>query len=286
MGHFQLKRREEPHEALPRILGWCVAEASEQVARGHLGAHEARKRIREARSCLALGRESLGQPGRRLGALLRDAAHRLAPVRDADALIEVVDELFKEPLGGLGRRELQTLRRAAFANRAKLRPGLQTELESAADAIAAARSQLRELEPIGGWTRMLDGHVRSLRRAREAWRVARRTRDDEDLHAWRKRLKEVRHQLEILTPALEPVLGGWAEAHHEVSDLLGRHRDLGTLRDLSRPLPHARELRKPLEHERGRLVDRALVMGERLHALGPDEQVASLEKWLRAWRRP
>jgi CHAD domain-containing protein len=285
MSQFRIERDESPGEALPRILGWCVDAAAEEIARGHAGAHEARKRLREARSCLALGRVSLGTERDRLEEPLRNAAHRLAPVRDADALVELIDELGDDPIDGLQPSHLRALHAAALAHRALLRAGLAVELDNAGREVAAARELLSELSPTGGWKRLLSGHARELRRACAAWRRAERTRDDDDLHSWRKRLKVARHQVEILSPALEPVLEGWADAYHKASDLLGRHRDLGTLRDLAQPLPQAKAMRAVLVHERERLVKKALELGERLHAVDPDEQAGAIAGWLRSWQK-
>jgi CHAD domain-containing protein len=279
-------RNESPSEALRRLLRARVEAAEDAIADGHSGAHEARKRLREARACVALAREVLPRAQRRrLRELLREAAHSLTPLRDADALLERLGELRSDPPDGVEREDLALVRPVLAECREEARRGASETLTAARGALAAAGVEIAGLAVSGGWRRVLVGHAHSLWRARSAWRAAAREPTDERLHEWRKRLKDLRHQALILSPAMPEVLVGWADAWHEGSDLLGEHRDLGALIKAFRRTRGATALAAALAQRRGRRAKRALALGERLHRIDPEEHAALALHWLRSWQR-
>ena len=55
---------------------------------------------------------------------------------------------------------------------------------------------------------------------------------DEKLHEWRKRVKDLRYQLELLEPVWPDVMKATAEQANVLSDLLGDDHDLAVLREL------------------------------------------------------
>ena len=58
---------------------------------------------------------------------------------------------------------------------------------------------------------------------------ARRQPSDENLHEWRKRLKDLLYQLRLLQAAWPTVLGAYVQEAHRLADLLGDDHDLTVL---------------------------------------------------------
>lgn len=147
--------------------------------------HEARKLIKKLRAVLRLARK-MAAPAKLkpVAAHLREAAHRLGPLRDAEVLRTTVRELKKreepapppmsagDPASAL--REARThLRRAEMAVR---------KLTAAEWDAAGLKAGLRRL----------------YKRSCQAMRRAGKSMSDDDLHLWRRRTKDLYYSLELL----------------------------------------------------------------------------------------
>lgn len=83
--------------------------------RVHEGIHQARKAIRRTRAMLSLGANTLGPGARLIDRRLRKVNRRLSPLRDAHALVEVLDRL------GGKTRSIPTLEMLLHARRIAMR---------------------------------------------------------------------------------------------------------------------------------------------------------------------
>src|SRR4051812_11402980 len=89
---------EDVGEAVRSVVRNCILAAQQQLAPRIEDVHEARKRLREARSCLRLARAGLsGHDQEQLTGALREASTRLSALRDAEALAERLLELERDP---------------------------------------------------------------------------------------------------------------------------------------------------------------------------------------------
>ncbi|MBV8735604.1 MAG: CHAD domain-containing protein [Solirubrobacterales bacterium] len=126
----------------------------------------------------------------------------------------------------------------------------------------------------GGWRAIEEGLVLSYKRGREAFARARRGGSMEDLHEWRKRVKDLWHHQRLLAPVGGPGVQGEAKDAHRLSDLLGDDHDLALLRqELTRgkmavpvDLDAVVEL---IDHQRTELQREAIAIGERVYADSP-----------------
>lgn len=234
--------------------------------------HEARRTLKRARALLRLcetGPREL--TARRIREGLRDAARRLSPLRDVEASLEVA----LDPGAGQGlppglMEALERSRDAAQAtlDQGGLAKGIRQEL-------SALRKEVEALRGAGEPGEVVGRVGEAYRRAREAWQAARVTPRGELLHTLRKRGKDLRHQVEWLSPAWPPVLGAWGEELHALTDDLGALQDLRILRTVAREVVPpgdrqalARALRD-LRRESRRGRRRALARGRRLFAEEP-----------------
>lgn len=96
----------------------------------------------------------------------------------------------------------------------------------------------------------------------------------EDLHAWRKRVKDLWYHQRLLAPIGGPAVRGQAKDAHRLSDLLGDDHDLAMLgQELTRgemPVPvDLGAVVKLIDHRRSELQREAIAIGERVYADSP-----------------
>jgi len=253
-------------------LDRAIAELSEGINSDPARAvHEARKAIKQERALLRLARGTL-RPGqrRRENAALREAARALSQTRDADVLPATVERLAERFAGQLPARTFTTIAR-------QLTPRRQPQPldHGAVGELGAIRLRVEEWElRRGGWSAIQSGLESSYRRGRRALRRARGSRSSEDLHAWRKRVKDLWYQERLLAEVCGPAVDGHAREAHWVADLLGEDHDLELLRGAlrERPMPAAVDVEAVLaliEHRRDELQREAFALGARLFAERP-----------------
>jgi CHAD domain-containing protein len=192
--------------------------------------HDARKALKKERSLLRLARATLVPRERRHeAAVLREAARRLSGTRDADVMVAALEEF-----DGIGPRQ------AFAAARAHLIAQRDSErvrsLESGVAAVVAIdlRTARREIDELrlrrGGWAGLAPGLSRTYRRGRAAFKLASADPTPQNLHDWRKRVKDLWYHLRLLRPVSKPTMRGQADETHRLSELLGDDHDLWVLR--------------------------------------------------------
>jgi hypothetical protein len=179
--------------------------------------HETRKSLKRLRALLRLLEDELGERAfARESALLRDAGRRLARARDAEVMVNTLDDLIARGPGKLARR--RGVRR--------LRARLLAEREAAAEAMLAdhvmrarvlgdlrmLRARVAEWRlPDPGGIELVEPALKRLyrqgrrRRLRAAGGPGERTRA---MHLWRKRVKDLRYAAEMLDRASDEPRGG------------------------------------------------------------------------------
>ena len=227
-GKLRLRRNAPLRDALlsafANVLGHAKRSATNPGDDPERSVHDYRKSIRRARSVVALLRPALGKKTTRaFAAELADAFRATGALRDADVLAATLAALAGDDAG-------------LFVEAAEITARMGASRPSdPAGVLAAAIPILRRLPaalevslPRDYSTSDLEeGVERGYRRAQEALRRAQVSRTDVDFHFWRKRVKELRYQVELLastgTPPLkarEKELGILARELGEVTDLL------------------------------------------------------------------
>lgn len=108
-----------------------------------------------------------------------------------------------------------------------------------------------------------------------------------DFHAWRKRVKDMRHQMEFLAPLWPEVVVGTAMTLERLGNILGEDNDMAELTHLLDmrpdlcPNPRERSLFRALASQRrGELQVAAEILGRRVYAERPDSLTARFgEYW-------
>ena len=185
--------------------------------------HDFRKSLRRARSVVALLRPALGRTAADgLVEELRRAFRVTGDLRDSDVLTTTLASLSDEdPELFVEAAEIAARLGAAPAKAPdkvlmEVIPILR-RLPAALEVTLPREYSTPDLE---------NGLARSYRRAQRAWLDANRSRSDPDFHGWRKRVKELRYQVELLASTgsrslktREKPLGDLARDLGEATDL-------------------------------------------------------------------
>jgi len=259
-------------QAVSGVVGYALAVCSDQDP--VRAVHEHRKAIRRARAVLALAQRIAGaQAVEPLVQALRDALQATSRLRDKAVLRGSLRLLRRvpglkdacrsvEPLLASPLRSARSVRsvRAALARAS----ALVTDLPARFDSVLPARIPLEQLEA---------ALARSYRRARRGRRDTERTGAHEDLHRWRRRVKELRYQLELLDSAGIPAARRAERELDALAEELGAVTDLavlGAFLDTCAPRARARaaRLRAGVDRLSARRTRRALAGSERFFAPG------------------
>ena len=192
--------------------------------------HEARKRCKSTRGLARLVRPALADDFGRFDRTVRDAANQLSALRDAHAIVSTFDALLAAHPGD---ERLQAARRR------------QIELAAAAthdavtlddDRISTARTLLAEARDASArWTipRSFDTIERGIavtyRQGRRGLRRVQADPSDHEFHEWRKAVKYLWYQVQLVHEAAPSVLGPLADELDVLAEVLGDDHDLAVL---------------------------------------------------------
>jgi CYTH domain-containing protein/CHAD domain-containing protein len=192
--------------------------------------HEARKRCKWSRGLARLVQPSLGDDFRWFDRTVRDAANQLSALRDAHAIVATFDALLAaepdDPVLAAARRRQAEI--SAEATREAVASGderIATALTMLADARAASsRWKIRRPSDT-----LEDAIEATYRRGRSALRRVRADPTDQEVHEWRKAVKYLWYQVQLLRDAAPSVLGPLADDLDVLAENLGNDHDVAVL---------------------------------------------------------
>ena len=227
---YGLTFEDDPAESVERVRREQLEAAAEVLDADEdpvEAIHDARKRIKKTRALLRLARPGMKPKAyRRLNRALRDTGRGMSGSRDADVLVETVDDLAER----FARRAPKTFFagvRQPLANHAQA-------LRKDADAVGARRGPARTR---GGRVAAARPRRRRARRRAQAdlrprprgLRAADRKPTTTNLHEWRKRVKDLWYQQRLLEDTWPGVMKAQAKEAKKLSKLLGEDHDLAVL---------------------------------------------------------
>lgn len=258
-----------------------------------LAVHEARKSMKRLRAVLRMIRDELGEEHyRRENLLLRNTARLIGPVRDSAVLVETVATIRSQFATHLRRSAFETLESSLTRRHLEAQASLVEDPVALRHVVYALRSararyrvwpaeadpeKTRRARPVAhSFDTLRGGLLRTYRRGRKEMRIAEAEPSAHNFHWWRKRVKYLRHQMELLRPMFPEVLDGYIVALDQLGDLLGEEHDLAELVALVSELPElcadAAEvtlITALAEHRRSELQSEALVIGHKVYAESP-----------------
>ncbi|HVT36954.1 MAG TPA: CHAD domain-containing protein, partial [Nevskiaceae bacterium] len=244
------------------------------------------------RAALRLLRPRLGERRYRAENLaLRDAGRRLAPLRNAKALLEAYQDFCRRQAKQIAALPLGPLQQQLRAQLARTRRAQHGH----ADATGAAARDLRAvcLRMQGLRLRSLPSLVPALhqlyRKCRRAMHRARKANTAQALHEWRKQVKYLAHALDALGDASGRHLRRRAE---KLADQLGDEHDLVLLSEALDQTTSAldaavlAQLHALIDRRRARLRQSAFRLGARAFRRKPRRYARKLRRRLAAESQP
>jgi CHAD domain-containing protein len=295
---FCFKRRESVAKAIRRLGRERTQEALNCVkdCRQAEAIHCVRKDIKKTRAVLKLVRADLPTKAyRRQTKLLREAAHHLAPTRDAYVITKALKDLTAHFKGQLAPGALRHIRMP-------LQNALQEETKRFAKQKTARsvkrllRRTAKEFDHLAvdrkGWKAIGAGVNASYREGRRAYQAALEDSKPENLHEWRTRAKELWYQVGLLRRIWPEQMDATAEELEALGEFLGDDHDLFMLQQAIGERragdSHVRELeilRGLIDERQRELRAEAMALGARFYTEKPSAFCNRLAGYWRIWRR-
>lgn len=250
-------------------LSRVVARALGHAGDRHRGIHQARKAIRRLRSLLALVQADFGAALTPADRALRQLGLQLSPLRDAHVVIAAVAKLAK--MANAHAADWNELSQQLIAQRDTLLATALADDPQFARRRAEVRAIAKAIAQLP-WAQVSTEHIeaavaRSQQRAGRAERKAHQRASAQRIHRWRRRLRRLRMQCELLDslrvtlgqlprqPAARPLRKIIKTLNHR-ADQLGWQQDLAVLRAAIDNLPEPLDptTRKRLTHD----IERAM----------------------------
>ena len=295
---FKFKRKESTTKALRRLFTNRV-----DAALGHIhecetldAVHAVRKEIKKLRALMRLMRAGLRKGDFRAAMChLKEAARQFGPARDAHVTFQALGLVLGHFKGRLGPRTFADfrppLRRACQEEEKRLR-----RKHLAAHVSRLLRRAQKRIEALSlrdeGWPVLGSGVKSSYRSGRKAWQQALAERIPENLHEWRKLVKELGYQLRLFCPIWPEQLDAALRELEMLGEALGEDHDLYMLTEAVKnnctagaPANELEALCGLITQRQDKLRRQALALGARFYAEKPSLFCRRLSDYWHLWRR-
>lgn len=307
----KLSGKAEDERAYRLQAGEFIPDGIRRIARGQLddaseglgktsdrkigdAVHETRKSLKRLRASVRVARAPLGdQRYAKENADFRETGRLLSGARDSKVLIETLDGLNERAADEISSEATAVLRSRLEDEHklalAKLR-GDRTVVDSVLAKLKSARRRTaRWTFESDGFDALAPGLERIYRRGRRRMRAAAAEPSTENLHEWRKRVKDFWHACQIVRPASPKRLRKLGKRAHHLSDLLGTDHDLAVLSDYVEAHPYCFAddetrwgLQALIDRRRQSLQQEAFKVGMDIFKQQPKRFVRKLE---RGWQK-
>ncbi len=293
---YELKPRKPADAELSRIVTKEFQKAREELDGGtpipntDEAVHEARKSVKKIRAVLRLLQADLGKNYHIQNQRLRDIAHQLSVLRDAEAMAEIFNAL-RAHYPRIVTSSISTMVRRGFLRRkrattARVHP--DRVLPRAARALSqSANATTRQIRRVAGRAAISAGVLRGYRRARKAMADAHAQPNDAQFHVWRRRVKDHAYHVRLLEGLSARALTR-ARRLKRLETWLGDDHNLALMRATILEAPprfgDARATAVVLgcvAKYQAMLRRRALKLGDRLFTTRPRVFRDSIDRWLR-----
>jgi CHAD domain-containing protein len=290
---YELRQDETVGDGIQRIVchqieGAIRASRAEQNGKGS-PVHETRKHLKKARAALRLTAGEI-DPGvwKREDRCLRKVGQLISEVRDAEVRLQTVRQL----------REFARGKKRSFRETEEL---LAFELDSFLAAFSEWPEEAKQLltqllDRLRAWP-LDDLSCKQLRkcvqktykRGRQALEAATEKTSTKNLHAFRKRAKELWYQLRILRPLAPAVFNELSDELKSIGEYLGQIHDLAFVAERLSSIGSARKqgdriLNALIDSREKELERTAIALGERFYAERPRQFARRLSQYFSEWQ--
>ena len=296
---YQFKAQESIPVGIKRIAREQIGQALKQLKAAdnnkEEAVHESRKRLKEIRALLRLVREPLGKKTyRRENECFRDAGRQLSDVRDAQVLIKTLDKLAEHCPDS-------TLSDAFTTIRGELKDHYSLVYQQAIEqgnnvsvvtnTLKTARKRIDDwtIEP-DDWSALSPGLKKVYKQGYKDFEQAGEQPTAENLHEWRKRVKDLWYHVRILSPIWSEMMGELADQLHDLSNYLGDDHDLAVLKEFitdrsqAKDSPGLNVLTALIERRRLQLQSEAQLLGQRIYTEKAKDFVNRIGEYWQTWQ--
>lgn len=295
---YRLRRDESIPTGLRRLARKELSAASEELRRGDPPSdeaiHEARKGLKKVRVLLQLVEADDGGGLKKGPKRLRAVNRSLSQLRDADAMLQVLDKLRNRNRHLFDDRTIARVRRRLSA--------FKREITQAAERDGAWPEAVNELKKVRrsakGWRpahcgfRTLGEGIRlSYTRGRNAMDRARRTGKAEDYHEWRKEMKALWYKLRLLeecSPRVKHDVGVLHQAEMWLGDehnLVVFCAEISKDASICNGLVDLSRLKLTVNHFQCDLRQKAIARADTIYRRKPGAYVRAMKRAWKTWRR-
>ncbi|MEZ6062677.1 MAG: CHAD domain-containing protein [Planctomycetaceae bacterium] len=297
---FRIRRHETvPHavrriakDQIDRAIKAIDCEGDDRVET----VHQVRKHCKMIRGLIRLVRPAFQGTYRRENLWYRDTARLLSEIRNADSSLECLAELAEHHRGQAGEELLVRIReRFIELNHHACRTPFDAEqpLREFRRRMQAGRRRVTSWKiPDRGWKTISTGLRFTYQRCRVTMKSARSDASEDNLHEWRKCVKDHWYHSRILTPIWPEEMEHRCLIAGKLAEDLGRLHDLSLLRQIlrqnSKHLCEAADrkpLRKLIQQRHTELCRNAFSVGRRLFGEKPKQMSKRFRVYWNAWQQ-
>ncbi|EEF59500.1 CHAD domain-containing protein [Pedosphaera parvula] len=280
---------DELRRAARRQARCAVRHLKERNARGvGESVHEARKNLKKIRGLIRLVRANLGKKFyNKENRSFRDIAKVLSARRDVEVLIKTLKKFRSAHRFAASNPALTKLHKSLIKQEKEVAGKMKHESKQVLKNLKSARRRTKDW-PIGKIKRsdLCIGFKATYRRGRRAFQKARTQPSPENLHEWRKRVKDLGYHFALLKQFGSKRLGSYCTDLTLLGDRLGDDHDLvmlATAVQANLPTPHEfATISKSIDASRKPLQKSVFRLGKKLYAEIPKTFVVRIKKdWAR-----
>lgn len=256
-------------------------EEADQEEEKHDAVHEARKAFKKIRACLRLVRDEVDYYSEE-NKWFRDRGREISDIRDATANIEALNKLKKQYDSELYKNSFSDLRKSLLNQRKEMADQVfrtENRLENIHDAVE------KKVKEIPNWPLDIQSFEdirpsikRTYTRGVKGLRNSLENGEIKDYHEWRKRVKYLRYQIDILNRLWPQVFETFEDELHDITDLTGFLHDMHNLQHSSQKLddPFSDEKERILfyaltDKQQKYLKNHALLKGRKFYTDSPSK---------------
>ena len=297
---FEFHQDETIRDGIRRVLRKQLKSALESLRGGESDSvdervHSVRKNFKRVRATVRLVRDAIGESTyRSVNESIRDAGRPLSDVRDAKVLVEALNKLKKCAGDADGEMPFDAAQEKLTAHQREVRERVLQDGHAFASISAVIEKILEQLDDWtdipNRWATLGKGIKNVYRSNRKAFDDANSDGSTENLHEWRKQVKYLRYQLELIAPTWPAVVGKLVGQAKETGDLLGDDHDLAVLRGLltetdgdASPTTKMNSIAELIDRRREKLQSKAIAKGELLYRDRPKQFAQRLKSYWQKW---
>ncbi len=295
---IEFKKKESVRKAVKRLGRRHIDKALEELAHCERleAVHGVRKRIKALRALLRLVRAAMASSDyRRCTETLREAARHLGAARDAHVKVNALAALATHFKPELAARSFHQIKAILIADCRKQQAALSQKgtTKTVGRILKRLAGEFTSLRiRCAGWRALAPGIKRGYRAGRCGYQLARQGGAPEHFHEWRKRVKDLYYQLDLLCPIWPEQMTATENELKQLGECLGDDHDLFLLTEpriikrIRKQAPEEAEALKALAEERQKeLRAQALAAGARFYQEKPSAFCKRLGQYWKRWRR-